>query len=500
MKYITNKFFIIISIVSLMCSSFVFPSFLPHRAATASDKSFIVAIIDRTPVLVRIENGGTYLSFDGLTFEGGAIRVGNSLIFDMYASSDNGYTANLEFLYSPNNIFSPFIYEKYKLENGAYKPDKNLMYKYYEILKLKQEYRETQDKYKVSSTQMINWKDIFPEAYFLWNNENAYSAYNLTSENNRNPDANGPIKSTSNVVPVGYISNVQEVYRCNSDSYTKTRSTSLNRYIFPIRIYPMATPVDSSRTAGFIMYTRADIFRDTVPYLLSQDCKSTFKGIYPKTNGVIEKIDLTYYRSKYVDGQTYDKYRIHLVDNTDFIESFNPSTKDGGTVITPLISMLAAFIAPAAPEIASGIGILASISGVIETYISHPNVSISKENNILHIKASGSLFHPLEAPIPLIDPENDFKDHWRDISYPIPGYNPNTKTFTKHVPFTPFYISFADDNPENLEEKSVLNISGTIWLSILVSYEKPRTDRKHIHDYFTFKFPVYISLRYRLVR
>jgi len=489
-----KKVFMIISILTFILASLVFPSLIPHKTAAASDSSLIIVIIDYTPVVVHISGGSAHMSFDGMSFDGSATNINDdNILFDLYSTTDDGYTANVEFLYSPTKILSPFRYTQYHLEDGVYKPVKQLQYRYEDIAQAKEHILRTRN--TTESTSLINWQDIFPDVYFLWNKENAYSPYG-TAEN----DTYGPIKSSSHATPTGYIENITETYRCGEDLYTKSRTIAVNRYIFPVKIYPMSTPVDSSRTAGFVMYTRGDIFRDTAGYLLSGECRETFRGTSPRITGTIYSVNLKYFRSKYINGQVYDKYRIHLVDDTDFIESFNPSTKEGGMVISSAVGILASVIAPVAPEVSTGIGILASTVGAVETYYNKPSVSIYKDNGILHVNAQGNIFHPFGIPIPLIYPDNSLNTHWHDVSYPIPGLSTSNNTFTKRIPFVPFYISFADDNPREVIEKSILNTEGTVWIAISVDYEKPRADRKHIHDSFLFKFPIYISLRYRLVR
>ena len=472
-----------LAILSFLISLIALPSFRPSHVALASDRSFIVALIGYKPIIVRLENNTAYAHFDGLDFQGGFVSSGDNFIFDLYAYTDNT-TANLEFLYNPFQVMAPYRYALYKLENGTYKPVKSSQWHYAEIMKIKKEMSESKN-FSSNSLQTVNWKEIFPDIYFLWNKTSSLSPHEANTL-----DEDHPIKEYSQIWDIALLNESFESFINCGGSRGETRYFKYPYALQAVRFYPMSTTYSGARKAGFIMYTRGDDFVKVARKYMSPKCLNILGNTVPTISAKVENLDLKYWISKYKNGKSYEHYNLFTTGSFDSTTFFNPSQDTSKVTIAPAIGVIAALISPVRGDLGGIVGIVGALTGAIETYFGQGNVSFSFENNVLHLQSKNGFFNLFSMPIPVIIPDEETQYRWNDITYGIPQEHPE-------YPFAPFYISMIDDNPTQYIEKSVMNIQGSMWVKLFVKFE----DNEHFtKDIFTFKFPIYITLRYRLVK
>ena len=473
--HLTKSLISFLAIFSFLISLISLPSFRPSHVAMASDRSFTVALIGYKPIIVRLENNTAYAHFDGLDFQGGFVPVDDNFIFDLYAYTDNT-TANLEFLYNSFQIMAPYRYALYKLENGIYKPVKSSQWHYVDIVRLKKE--AVGHTLKTQSIEVKNWKNIFQNKriYFLWNN----APYKYSPEAATSTDQYGPIKEPSFI---GQTAMTDSIYEDGICTYPTTYD--FNHILYVSRTQPFAVEVNEpmqTRQAGFALYVRRDDFIDKTRTLLNKNsCHKAFIGVNPSVQAYIDKISLKYWVSTKSD----EHFSAFWSNKTDSKYLFNPSEENGGMMLSPALSIIGELL-PVKP-----VSVAATLMSAVETYIGSGNVDIEtyKDGYATEVDAHDSWLVSFHTEIPTIYPDTKSKSRWFDVSYELPAKH-------KNYSFVPLYVSFGDSPTSDYISKKILNVSGTMWLSVYIYYYKE--PGKSVNFYL--HFPIRIQLRYRLVK
>jgi len=502
MKPIIKKLFIAIVIFSFLISLVALPSFRPSHVALASDRSFIVALIGYKPIIVRLENNTAYAHFDGLDFQGGFVSSGDNFIFDLYAYTDNT-TANLEFLYNSFQVMAPYRYALYKLENGIYKPVKSSQWHYAEIINIKRKMSESK-KFSSNSLQTVNWNSLLSNTYFLWN----IKKYGFSDYSSAATDSLGPIKRPSLISYIIIPDDVYEEGNC-VPAWQTAKHYDYNKLIEATRFFPMAEEIHrtKARKVGFIMYLRGDEFVNAVKNIATSSCHKKFLSYTPDVTSAIRKINLDYSVDLF-DGNKEDEYLTMSWSTGDMKKDFlyyNPSEKNSGLLLSPLANIISGGVDVLQPELKIPVGLLASFINAVETFYAKGNVYISiqhatkKDGSIgskLNVSAHDGFWTDFYSFIPVIFPNEATKQKWHDVSSHL-----FTDNNGHYYPFTPFYISF-NDSPEtspDIRKHAVINIKGDMWLETYVNYYYQDGWGAHSLT-FTFKYPIRIQLRYRLVK
>ena len=482
--HLTKSIFSFLVILSFLISLIALPSFRPSHVAMASDRSFIIALIGYKPIIVRLENNTAYAHFDGLIFQGGFVSSGDNFIFDLYAYTDNT-TANLEFLYNSFQVMAPYRYALYRLENGIYKPVKSSQWHYGDIVKLR---KKNMEKATLRSfVQQAAWKNIFnnKRIYFIANKVNSLSQYSANEK-----DTYGPIKAPSQLYSITTPDSVIEIGHCvESTGNIFSKFSQYHNYNKPIetsRIVPMAAELTfngQQRQAGFAFYIRGDTFKEAAQEIFKNGstCQQEYINKNPDISGFITNINLKYWVSVLSDNVATIDWATVYSSNT----KFNPYTENGGSIIATAANIFASITSLSDNELLSkASAVIATIVNYAAAYLSNANINIYENNDYVYVRTS----REMSAQIGIINPDPEDKLKWRDTSYIMPYRHPE-------YPFVPFHVSFSDYFPHNNNpiRLKVLNSQGTIWVDVIVSYDRDTEE-------LIFKMPIHIQLRYRLVK